>query len=202
MDLDSPYFDRIRVRPRAEEVQPASVRLCEHEGCRNPGEFRAPKGRGREGQFWHFCLEHVRDYNKTYNYFAGLPDDAVGAYQRDAATGHRPTWTMGVNPWAKKRGADPGPEVQDGFGFFDDGLGLKGTHKAPEPEKKRLKLLERRALEALDLPETANGAEIKTRYKTLVKRLHPDANGGDRSSEDKLRAIIQAYNTLRSAGLC
>jgi hypothetical protein len=65
MDLDSPYFDRIRVRRRAEEVQPAAVQLCEHGGCRNPGEFRAPKGRHHEGQFWHFCLEHVREYNKT-----------------------------------------------------------------------------------------------------------------------------------------
>ncbi|MBP0582488.1 J domain-containing protein [Labrys sp. LIt4] len=204
MDLDSPLFDRIRVRPRAEEVQPASVRLCEHAGCRNAGEFRAPKGRNREGQFWHFCLEHVRDYNKTYNYFAGLPDDSVSAYQRDAATGHRPTWTMGVNPWAKKRGEgpQPGPEIHDGFGFFDEDHGFRRPQRAPEPERRRLKLLERKALDALDLPETATGPEIKARYKTLVKRLHPDANGGDRSSEDKLRGIIQAYNTLRSAGLC
>ncbi|QEN88353.1 J domain-containing protein [Labrys sp. KNU-23] len=204
MDLDSPLFDRIRVRPRAEEVQPASVRLCEHAGCRHAGEFRAPKGRNREGQFWHFCLEHVRDYNKTYNYFAGLPDDSVSAYQRDAATGHRPTWAMGVNPWAKKRGEgpQPGPEIHDGFGFFEGEHGFGRTQNAPEPERRRLKLLERKAIEALDLPETASGPEIKARYKTLVKRLHPDANGGDRSSEDKLRGIIQAYNTLRSAGLC
>ncbi len=202
MDLDSPLFDRIRVRPRAEEVQPASVRLCEHVNCRNAGDFRAPKGRNREGQFWHFCLEHVRDYNKTYNYFAGLPDDSVTAYQRDAATGHRPTWTMGVNPWAKKRGEAAGPDISDGFGFFDEEHGFRRQAKAPEPERRRLKIVERKALEALDLPETANGQEIKARYKTLVKRLHPDANGGDRSSEDKLRGIIQAYNTLRSAGLC
>ncbi|CAM5776029.1 molecular chaperone DnaJ [Labrys miyagiensis] len=202
MDLDSPLFDRIRVRPRAEEVHQASERTCEHVNCRNPGEFRAPKGRNREGQFWHFCLEHVRDYNKSYNYFAGLPEDSVSAYQRDAATGHRPTWTMGVNPWAKKRGPAAGPDVHDGFGFFDDVQGFRRQTSAPEPERRRLKILERKALEALDLPETANGPEIKSRYKTLVKRLHPDANGGDRSSEDKLRGIIQAYNTLRSAGLC
>jgi hypothetical protein len=202
MDLDSPLFDRIRVRPRAEEVQPASVKLCEHGGCRNAGEFRAPKGRNHEGKFWHFCLEHVRDYNKTYNYFAGLPDDSVTAYQRDAATGHRPTWTMGVNPRAKRRGETAGVDIKDGFGFFDEEHGLRRQAKAPEPEKRRLKIVERKALEALDLPESANGVEIKSRYKTLVKRLHPDANGGDRSSEDHLRGIIQAYNTLRSAGLC
>ena len=200
MDLDSPFFDRIRVRPKAEEVHPASARLCDHENCRNPGEFRAPKGRSREGQFWHFCLEHVRDYNRTYNYFAGLPDDAVSAYQRDAATGHRPTWTMGVNRPAQPRAARP--DIHDGFGFFEEDIGAARSQPKPEPEKRRLKILERKAMEALDLPETADPAEIKARYKALVKRFHPDANGGDRSSEDKLREIIQAYNTLRSAGLC
>ncbi|MDQ0396324.1 J domain-containing protein [Labrys monachus] len=177
------------------------MRLCEHQNCRNPGEFRAPKGRSREGQFWHFCLEHVRDYNKTYNYFAGLPDDAISAYQRDAATGHRPTWTMGVNRPPRARAA-AGPDIRDGFGLFEEDLGFGSARAAPEPEKRRLKILERKAMETLDLPETADGTEIKARYKALVKRFHPDANGGDRSSEDKLREIIQAYNTLRSAGLC
>jgi hypothetical protein len=207
MDLDSPFFDRIRVRPRADEVHPADSKpRCEHPGCGVPGEFRAPKGRGREGQFWRFCLDHVRAYNATYNYFAGMPDEAVTAYQKGAATGHRPTWTMGVNPWSQKRSEDrahgAGPTVDDTFGMFDDRHGFRRPEAKPAPEGRRLKILERRALETLDLPETAIGSEIKARYKTLVKRLHPDANGGDRSSEDKLRGIIQAYNTLRSAGLC
>ena len=170
----------------------------------NPGEFRAPKGRGQEGRFWRFCLDHVRSYNQTYNYFAGMPDDDVLAYQKAATTGHRPTWTMGVNPAsprrAETRGA-AGPDFADPFEMFGAGHGFRRSPDV-QPEGRRLKILERRALETLDLSENAGGAEIKARYKTLVKRLHPDANGGDRSSEDKLRGIIQAYNTLRSAGLC
>jgi hypothetical protein len=205
MDLDSPFFDRIRVRPRAEEVSAGASKLaCDKPGCRGLGEFRAPKGRGKEGQFWHFCLDHVRSYNQTYNYFDGMPDEAVMAFQKGAATGHRPTWTMGVNPATQRRGeerAGAQPEVDDVFGMFDRG-GFRRPQRPAEPERPRLKLLERRALETLDLPESATASEIKARYKTLVKRLHPDANGGDRSSEDKLRGIIQAYNTLRSGGLC
>ena len=175
-------------------------------GCSHAGEFRAPKGRGQEGRFWHFCLDHVRAYNATYNYFAGMPDDDVLAYQKAATTGHRPTWTMGVNP-ASQRRDEPrgaaGPRVEDPFDMFGDGRGFRrSAGRQPSPRARRLKILERKALETLDLPEAATGAEIKSRYKTLVKRLHPDANGGDRSSEEKLRGIIQAYNTLRSAGLC
>jgi hypothetical protein len=208
MDLNSPFFDRIRVRPRAERVEVRSESvplLCEHAGCRAAGEFRAPKGRGREGQFWRFCLDHVRQYNQTYNYFAGMADEAVHAYQRDASTGHRPTWTMGVNPAAQKRGAEYAPheygaDAEDLLGMFGPGRARR-PRPAPQPERRRLSLMERRAYETLDMPEHAPAAEVKARYKTLVKRLHPDANGGDRSSEDKLRGIIQAYNTLRSAGL-
>jgi hypothetical protein len=204
MDLSSPFFDRIRVRPRAEEAHTPEAPACEHAGCAAAGDFRAPKGRGREGQFWRFCLDHVRAYNQTYNYFAGMPDDDVLAYQKAATTGHRPTWTMGVNPASQKRGTGHGPaapEVEDPFDLFA-GHGFRRPQRPAEPEGRRLKILERKALETLDLSETASGPEIKARYKALVKRLHPDANGGDRSSEDKLRGIIQAYNTLRSAGLC
>jgi hypothetical protein len=203
MQFDSPLFDRIRVRPRAEEAQAPGAPMCQHAGCGQAGEFRAPKGRGQEGRFWHFCLDHVRAYNQTYNYFAGMAEDDVLAYQKAATTGHRPTWTMGVNPTAQRRS-----DARAGTGTYDDPFEILGAGRAfrqarpVEPEGRRLKLLERRALETLDLPETAAPAEIKSRYKTLVKRLHPDANGGDRSSEEKLRGIIQAYNTLRSAGLC
>ena len=134
-----------------------------------------------------------------------MPDEAVSAYQRDASTGHRPTWTMGVNPAAQKRGAEypphePGAEGEDTLGMFGPG-GARRARPAPQPERRRLSMLERRAYETRDMPEHAPGADVKARYKALVKRLHPDANGGDRSSEDKLRGIIQAYNTLRSAGL-
>src|SRR5689334_16615016 len=67
MDLDSPIFDRIRVRPRAEDTHGTDAPQCQHQGCTQAGDFRAPKGRGQEGRFWHFCLDHVRSYNQTYN---------------------------------------------------------------------------------------------------------------------------------------
>ena len=81
MKLDSPWFDRVRVAPKGPRAT-TRPKACEHPGCRQAGGFRAPKGRGKEGQYWNFCVDHVREYNRTYNYFVDMPDDAVAAYQR------------------------------------------------------------------------------------------------------------------------
>ena len=96
MNLNSKYFDRIRIAPERPVVDDAAARSCEWLGCSQLAGYRAPKGRMREGQYHNFCLDHVREYNKGYNYFAGMANDDVVAYQRSAATGHRPTWRMGV----------------------------------------------------------------------------------------------------------
>jgi len=204
MDLNSKYFDRIRIRGEA-TVEKPKTHTCDAPGCNQAGEYRAPKGRGREGQYYNFCLDHVREYNKSYNYFAGMPDDEVISYQRSASTGHRPTWAMGVNRNGEKATGDPrfawAEAFADTFGVFNGDL-PGGKEKKKEPERRPLRNLERRSFAALDLEGHEPAEEIKARYKELVKRLHPDANGGDRSSEDRLRQIIQAYHYLRSVGFC
>lgn len=206
MKLDSPWFDKIRAAKKPKPGEAKRPGLCDHPDCHAKGEFRAPKGRDREGQYFNFCFDHVREYNQKYNYFRDMPDDAIQAWQKDSLTGHRPTWTMGVN----KKGESPRPHSShprnanwnfaDPFNLF----GESGQHTRPEPEKpgRTLRKVERNALTELGVEENATSEQIKTRFKTLVKRLHPDANGGDRGTEDKLRAVIQAYNYLKQAGLC
>ncbi|HVB90074.1 MAG TPA: J domain-containing protein [Beijerinckiaceae bacterium] len=198
MNLNSPLFDRIRVKsaPQPAIEQPR----CDFPDCCAPGEHRAPMGRLREGQYFCFCLEHVRAYNHSYNYFNGMSDSDVAKYQREAAIGHRPTWTMGVNRAAKghrEEGDDPNGPL-DPLGMFRQ-RGHRGPAAAPASPRYGLAAL--KALGALGLDDRADAEGIKARYKELVKRLHPDANGGDRSSEDRLREIIHAYNFLRSAKL-
>nr|WP_264580506.1 J domain-containing protein [Rhodoblastus acidophilus] len=187
MNLNSPLFDRIRTRREAKSEPAPSARgpVCAHPGCQAPGEFRAPMGRLREGQYFCFCLDHVREYNATYNYFNGMSDEDVLRFQKDAVTGHRPTWKMGAN---RNGAADAG--MADPFHMQG---GKPGKNRTP-----RHGVVARKALHVLDLDDDAGPAEIKARYKDLVKRLHPDANGGDRSNEDRLREIINAYNVLRS----
>jgi hypothetical protein len=206
MDLNSPLFDRIRIKP-CDEPREAEQQACEHPGCSGTGQYRAPKGRGQEGQYWRFCLDHVRAYNASYNYFAGMTDAAVAAYQKDAVVGHRPTWTMGVNASGKAQ-AETGEAARD-WEYLDP-LGVlkgenfrQGRRQAPvEPKRPRHSGPVRRALDVLGLDETVDGPAIKAQYKALVKRFHPDANGGDRSFEERLRDIIKAHDTLKAAGLC
>lgn len=194
MNLNSPLFDRIRVKPDEQARLEADGPRCEHPGCESAGVYRAPKGRLREGQFFCFCLDHVREYNQSYNYFKGMSDDDVASFQKEAAIGHRPTWTMGA------RQGDHGA----GAGAGDPLSGLRRARRragAPPPASSRVGIAARRALAVLGLDESVDAQSIRARYKELVKRLHPDANGGDRSQEEKLREIIHAYKQLRSARL-
>ncbi len=200
MNLNSKYFDRIRIRPDEASAAPGEAPRCEWPGCREAGGYRAPKGRDREGEYHNYCLGHVREYNKAYNYFAGMPDDDVVAFQRSASLGHRPTWNMGVGKTAAKPPRDWTETIVDPFGFFNGGARRRESEE-PRP-RRTLGNFARKSFDALDLEGHETAAEIKARYKELVKRLHPDANGGDRSLEDRLREIIQAYHYLKSAGFC
>ncbi len=206
MKLDSKFFDRLRVKPDQNRLLRESCPACEWKGCKEPGLYPAPKGRGLEGQYHRFCLDHVREYNKSYNYFSGLPDEEVVKHQKDDTTGHRPTWFIGVNSWSRNRGARNGARgggfthrftTYDPFGLFADRAAKAGAGTREPP----LKRLERKCLRQLNLEDSATKTDIKARFKELVKRLHPDHNKGDRASEDKLREVIQAYNYLRQAGL-
>jgi curved DNA-binding protein CbpA len=202
MKLDSKYFDSIRAKPAGDAPARPAGPTCQWKGCQDVGLYRAPVGRGQEGKYYLFCLDHVRQFNSSYNYFEGWSTAEVEAFQKDAVIGHRPTWKTGT--CGEARGHARGAGARGGFSaaFLDPHAflgGRLGRDKASSV--RRLKPLERKALEALGLDETTDRARIKTRFKELVKRHHPDANGGDKRSENKLREIIQAYNYLKQAGL-
>lgn len=203
MNFSSKYFDNIRIGKRGSARKPAAEHkhACQWEGCKAPATHRAPMGRAHEGEYFHFCFDHVREYNKSYNYFSGLDDEAIAKFQKDAVIGHRPTWTMGVN----RTGDIPPSGETDPYAGASARVRARLVGRAgarPQARTRRLRTLEQKAFDDLGLPHSATAAEIKTRYKELVKRHHPDANGGDRSSEDRLRLIIQAYKLLKQTGLC
>lgn len=207
MKPNSSYFDRIRVKPEDDRRARPGGRVCGMSGCGNEATHRAPMGRDREGQFFWFCIDHVKEYNAKYNYFNGMSDDAVQAYQKDALTGHRPTWGIGVNAWGREGRRDAGGEARfnprkaaDPFDIFS-GDDWRPRMERPEPSR-AVRNAERKALDTLGLDVAASAEEIKARFKDLAKRYHPDSNGGDRAFEDKLRETIQAYNYLKSVGFC
>jgi hypothetical protein len=210
MKFDSPLFDRIRVKPGEDRRPPADALCCDWPNCAQAATHRAPKGRNREREYWRFCLDHVREYNQSYNFFAGMSDDAVARYQKDALTGHLPTWKIGMVGGAGRSKAKTGRFYAEGFGPDDPfdvlrefgGPRTGAANARAESERRGLRNAERKALHALGLEEGAERSSIKARFKELVKRHHPDANGGDRTSEDKLREIIEAYNYLKKTGFC
>jgi hypothetical protein len=198
MKFDSPLFDRVRVKPDKDRRAKTGGPACQWAGCKEKATHRAPKGRENEKDYWRFCLEHVRQYNHSYNFFAGMSDAAVMAYQKDSITGHRPTWKMGTGKAHARAdfrafgaGADP-------FSLFGDGL--RAEQQARAETARPIRNAERKALDTLGLDVGATPHQVKMRFKELVKRHHPDANGGDRSTEDRLVEVIQSYNYLKSVG--
>lgn len=199
MTGDPKYFDSIRVRPR--RTEPDGPR-CQWVGCQRTGTHRAPRGRGHEGEYLNFCVDHVREYNRGYNYFDGMGDDDVARYLKETVTGHRPTWKLGV-----KGAADaPGKRSRQTATFgVDDPFGLLGGAAAAgpvRPPRRPVGNAARKAFDTLGLDAGASSVEIKARYKTLVKRHHPDTNGGTQARGDRLVEIIKAYRYLRGAGFC
>lgn len=213
MNLNSKLFDRIRIRSRHPEPEPQVHPQCDWEGCEEPGLYRAPKGHRSEGEFYHFCLEHVRHYNTAFNFFAGMSSDEVEAHvSQTNQTDGRPSWGFGAKPGSASprmprgaRAADP--RVADPAARrFNDPLHIFARYaraQARGPQREHVKPLhepDRRALETLGIQGHADTVTIKQAYKRLVKIHHPDANGGDKASEERLRSIIAAYAHLKQKG--
>ena len=188
MKTSSKYFDSIRIKPggKKRQAEEEARNRCQWAGCENPGRHKAPAGRNREGEYLWFCLDHVREYNKNYNYFSGLSDEDIARFQKDSMTA-APVFSD------LKSGSAKAMRMRDPDAWAN------ARNAAPV---RRLKPLESKAMRTLGLKDEANSDDIKTRYKELVKKHHPDANGGDRTSEERFRDVIQAYQLLKTAGLC
>lgn len=158
-------------------------------GCNAVGAYQAPKDRHRLREYYWFCLEHVREYNRRWNYFDGLSRAEIEAYQAGAATWHRPTWRS-----TGQRGAGH-ERWRDDLGVFDGAADIDGAAEA-RAARDTWTPEQRRAFSVLNLDGDASAAEVKTRYKELVKLLHPDLHGGDPHMEDRLKEINQAYAVL------
>ncbi|ATQ41798.1 J domain-containing protein [Caulobacter mirabilis] len=209
-----PKFVDIRVRPPKPEEEAAAEdvtrlkpgeRRCDHADCMSVATARAPKSRDLPGQFYWFCQQHAAEYNKSWNFFAGMTDEAIAAAQAARATGERPTWSFKASNRSRESAArNKGPEGwNDPFSLFGFATtGQSGAAAAPiRADGRTLGKLERNALADLDLPETAEKAEIRVRYTELVKKCHPDTNGGDSGAVHKLQRVLKAWKTLKKSGL-
>lgn len=179
--------------------QPAP-RCCDHPGCDEPGEHRAPKSRDRLDDYLWFCLDHVRDYNKAWNYYAGMSPEQIESETRRDTTWQRPTWPLGARTSGHRRFNPDSVSIHDGFAYFGDGDGER-LHAAARARAAGFHpdSAEARALATIDLEPPLNLTRLKARYKELVKQHHPDANGGDRNAEERLKVINEANAVLKKA---
>ena len=177
-------------RTRAYAPDPAAPgRLCDMPGCGTPGEYRAPKSRDALTDYWWFCLEHVRGYNAAWDFYKGMSPGQIEAQLRADTSWQRPTWPLG------RIGGGARIEAE----LLRDPLHLlagrrpaerAGTGAEAPPEL-------REPLATLDLTWPLTMDTLRARYKQLAKRHHPDANGGDRGAEERLKTINLAYAALR-----
>ena len=169
---------------------------CAVPGCTAPGEFKAPlqpanfDGPGT----WRFlCLDHVREHNGHYNFFEGMSPDEITRAQHPLAGWDRPSRSFAAN------GADPPPKWSDFADPLEAISGRFGKLRERAGKPSRFNKEERRALDVLGLGDDADRHQVRQRYSNLVRRYHPDKNGGDRSHEGRLGEVIAAYQLLRKA---
>lgn len=173
---------------------------CAHPGCAEPGEFRVPPNDGRRADFngpgeWRWmCLDHVRAFNGTYNYFNGMSPEEIEAAQTPYGGWERQTRAFAA------AGSDMPPRWAD---FVDplDAIGARFGARMdvrPRADGRELSAADRKSLKILGLDVNADRRALRKRYLDLVRRFHPDKNGGDRSHEKALQAVIEAYTALKS----
>ena len=177
-------------RPRAYAPDPdAPGRLCDFPGCQEPGAYRAPKSRDTLNDYWWFCLDHVRAYNATWDFYKGMSPGQIEAMVRADTQWQRPTWPLGrlggqfLNEDA----------LRDPLEAF-----AAGHRRQAERQRSAAPSELREPLHTLGLEWPVSLDTVKSRYKELAKRHHPDANGGDRTSEERLKTINLAYAAVRS----
>jgi DnaJ-domain-containing protein 1 len=191
----------IRINPDAPR-RTAQMKRCAVAGCRNAAELRVPMDRhNMDDRHW-LCREHIRERNQRWNFFAGMSNEEVERFCLDAITGHRPTWPLGKRTATRRdRSSERNASgfwsyrYEDGFAVFEEAAEPARSGRATRLTKGQLD-----ALAILNLEETSTLHQVKTRYKELVKRFHPDANGGNRGTEERLRQVIKAYGHLRATG--
>jgi DnaJ-domain-containing protein 1 len=170
-----------------DEEETQSRRNCDFPGCPEEGQYPAPKSRTRLNERYYFCLDHVREYNKKWNYFDGFSEDEMYKQMQKDIVGDRPTWPSSISVKLEAR-------LHDFIRKFTKENRASPHKKAPTSLSK-----EAQALQVLGLPPQTDTKTIKTRYRELVKKYHPDKNPDNPKAAERFKIIAEAYMILRAA---
>ena len=191
---------RSRLRSKSGAVE-SSSRECESPECKKTGKFRAPKSPDNVDEFVWFCQEHIREYNRKWNFFENHSE----AEFEDQLESDK-VWGRDTKPFREAMNNRANVETQafKRFGFDDpyEVLGENGTLNPaadPRTRARRLPPTERKALDILDAKDTMTKAEIRKIYKSHVKAMHPDLNGGRRDDEERLAEVVWAWDQIKGS---
>ena len=170
---------------------------CDYAGCHGAGEHRAPKSPDVLDDYYWFCLEHVREYNKQWSYNADKTAEEIEAEIRDDILGNRPTWSVNDRMAGAKihEGQYEDPFGMFGGGFAQDSGADGGAYHANSAMDENV----RHAYAVLGLDGWADVETIKTIYKKKAKQYHPDLNKNDSKAEEKFKQINNAYKVIMDA---
>ncbi|SFA80174.1 DnaJ domain-containing protein [Poseidonocella pacifica] len=194
MSVKSSKKKNPRGRRSQSGAQETSVRVCEKDGCEEAGKYRAPKAPDVLDDFFWFCQEHVREYNQKWNFFDGTTEAELNAQASKDRVWERET----------KDFRDPETRAWARLGIEDPHqvLGQNGTRnpgRTAASQGRRLPPTERRAIEILEARDGWTKTEVRKAYKKLIKVLHPDMNGGDRSQEEQLQEVVWAWDQIKES---
>ncbi len=170
-----------------------STRACDHRGCDQAGQYRAPKSPDTLDDYFWFCRDHVREYNLKWNFFQGATEEEFEKFiDKDRV------WGRETKPFGKRGDED---RAWQRLGVEDpmEILGANATMNPGRVMGRKLPPTERRALDILEAKDSWTKPEIRKQYKSLVKDLHPDMNGGDRSDEERLQEVVWAWDQIKDS---
>lgn len=168
------------------------AKCCQWPGCGSDAEHKAPAAPSQPDKILWFCRAHAREHNAGWDFFDGMSSAEIEQFRHEDVTLHKPTWKLGANSGKWWQNA----EFPGGKEFFGDTFRAEpGKHGGRPPPRPSGPV--REALSVLRLNKATNWGEIKVQYKKLVKRHHPDANGGSKKAENKLKQINNAYDLLK-----
>ena len=196
MSVSKDKKKRSRTRRGMSGAFETSTRACEHPGCQETGQYRAPKSPDDLEEFYWFCREHVREYNLKWNFFQGQTEEEFSAQVDKDRVWERETKPFGKPAGEEQRawsrlGIDDPHQILGANATRNPGKSITGTRKLPPTE--------RRALDILEAKDHWTKAEIRKSYKALIKVLHPDMNGGDRGHEDQLAEVVWAWDQIKES---
>ncbi len=193
MSVSSAKKKATRTRRGMSGASDTSTRECEHEGCSEPGKFRAPRAPDVLDDYKWFCKDHVREYNLKWNFFSNTTEAEMNAQMSKDKVWERETRSFSdpeARAWARLGIEDP-HQVLGANATKNPGKAMTGSRRLPPTE--------RRAIEILEAKDNWTKVEVRKAYKSLIKILHPDMNGGDRSQEEQLQEVVWAWDQIKDS---